>query len=246
MNALKRWTSKDSTKSTASTAGSNGADDGDDALEAILDEEPSGSTSTAGVSISSSRSSNRVTLKLARQDLTITGGTTLEGTLSVPADLMRDAKLITLTFLGTIGMTIMGSQRYQAASAISVLGGGVSAASAVPITFRETHAIVEVPLVLWQQAQGEGGSSGKGAFSGSSATFSFSLDVPRTKQCTCPAASWNLPPTADLRHPAPGQEAIMDRSAAEIAYCLKVKVERNGRLKRNTRYVRLSVRYSIA
>ena len=237
MNALKRWTSKDSTRSTASTADSNGADDGDDALEAIFDVEPSGSASasTAGVTISSSRSSNRVTLKLARPNLTITGGTTLEGSLSVPADLMRDAKLITLTFLGTIGMTIMGSQRYQAASAISVLGGGVSAASAVPITFRETHAIVEVPLVLWQQAQGEGGSSGKGAFSGSSATFSFSLDVPRTKQCTCPAASWNLPPTADLRHPAPGQEAIMDRSAAEIAYCIKVKVERNGRLKRNTR-----------
>lgn len=167
-----------------------------------------------------------------KEKLPVTPGSTLSGHILVhSAKELRDAKLLKVVLTGKCGATVLGRGRWQAgivASGISSTGPG----SAVPIQYREVHTFLRSEKLLWNPDDTPLGSANK---EGDQLRFDFNIDIPRLKQCTCPAKSYVLPPTSDLRNGEDGR--VLDRSTIEVFYSASAILERSGILRRNAKCV---------
>ena len=213
MQALKRFVgSKDSNNES-----SNGVDD----------ELAEFSSAREGSSLTASSGKLKVTLRQSTS--TVTLGSVLEGDIRI--DNLAGCKALKIGLHGEAGATVMGRMKYESVGMQAALGGGVGTASAAPLTYREIHTFLETQETVWQENEGED----KAASDDNTGPLvvPFSLDVPRNKTCLCEGTSNNLPPTTDLRNAT--TEGLSDRSTTEIIYKLWLKLERHGKLKRDTR-----------
>ena len=151
---------------------------------------------------------------------------------------LRNAKSIKVVLTGKASATVLGKGRWQSGIAAQALGAG-GPASAVPIIYREVHTFLRSEKVLYTDSDGSdageppGGSSKLSSEVGA-LKFDFTIDIPRIKRCTCPAKSYILPPSVDLRN-ADDVDKQLDRSTIEVNYSISAIMERKGMLKRDVK-----------
>lgn len=241
MNTLKRWKSNTSSK-TAATVSSVDSDDHNGVHQGIPEESEAGPSSypvtPAGVEPSpSAGSADKLRLFLLQPSKTVNQGSTLQGHVDVAS--LKDCKSLRVVLTGKCGCMIMGKMRYQAAIGVNALGGA-GYGGAAPVTFRETHSFLNVDKLIWDSEDPDSSVANSQMEKqmlhlGSSRTgkerFEFSIDLPKMKQCTCPAVTYAIPPSVDLRHFDPGVGAI-DTSTIEVKYSISAILDRKGFLKR--------------
>lgn len=244
MNKLKRWTSNTSTK-TAATASS--VDSEEDGNAVGIPEEGHASSSNAALQqvepSPSAGSPDKLRLSLLQPNKTINPGSTIQGHIDLPT--LKDCKSLHVVLTGKCSCTIMGKMRFQAALGVNSLGYGY-AGGAAPLTFRESHQFLNVNQTVWDAEDPMSGGSSSSMAEKPSLTsressssinnnkrtrFEFSVDVPKMKQCTCPAVTYAIPPSVDLRHFDPSVGA-MDASTIEVKYSISAVLDRKGLLKR--------------
>lgn len=250
MNKLKRWASNTSTKTveTASSVDSDNAEE-DDAFNPDSSVGSSSSRTRRGISgglhpqqavepSPSAGSPDKLRLSLLQASTTITPGSTIQGHVDLPT--LKDCKNLHVILTGKCACTIMGKMRFQAAIGVNSLGGaGYGYGGAAPLTLRESHSFLNIDQTVWD---GEDGSAAGAEAEKPSSTFKapdinsrkrfeFDIDVPRMKQCTCPAVTYSIPPSIDLRRFDPSVGA-MDASTIEVKYSISAVLDRKGLLKR--------------
>lgn len=236
MNTLKRWKSSTSTK-TAATASSV---DSDDAFQhgTPEDAEAGPSSLPAGLEPSpAAGSADKLRLSLLQQSRIVNPGDTLQGRVEVAS--LKDCKSLKIAVTGKCGCMIMGKMRYQAAIGVNALGGS-GYGGAAPVTFRETHSFLTIDKLIWDAEDPDNvdsvanSSMEKQPHTSSSISkqvFQFSIGLPKMKQCTCPAVTYALPPSVDLRHFDRDVGAI-DTSTIEVKYSISATLDKKGFLKR--------------
>lgn len=212
MQALKRLVGKE-----PASEGSNG----------VEDEQAEFSAAREGSHLTASSGKLRVTLRQATA--TVTLGSVLEGEIRI--DNIAGCRALKIGLHGEAGATVMGRSKYEGIGVQAALSGGIGSVSAAPLTYRETHTFLETQEVLWQQNEGEDKTTPEDT--AGPLTVPFSLDVPLNRTCTCEGPLPRLPPTTDLRNTT--SDGISDRSTTEIVYNLRIRLERHGKLKRDTR-----------
>lgn len=236
MNTLKRWKSNVSTK-TAATASS---DEDESAKRDNIPEESSDAPTAGPSSLSvppdgiepspSAGSAEKLRLSLLQQSKVVNPGTTIEGHVDVGT--LKDCKDLRVVITGKASCTIYGKMRYQAAVGVNALASG-GYGGAAPVTFRESHTFLTVSEPLWDGGEAVGAekpTSNAGSSNGKQ-RFDFSIQLPKMKQCTCPAVTYAIPPSVDLRHFDPNVGAI-DTSTIEVKYSVSAILDRKGFLKR--------------
>jgi len=243
MNTLKRWKSNTSSK-TAATVSSVDSDDYNGLHQGIPEDNEAGPSSFpvthGGVEPSpSAGSADKIRLSLLQPSKIVNPGTKLQGHVDVSS--LKDCKSLRVVLTGKCGCMIMGKMRYQAAIGVNALGGG-GYGGAAPVTFRETHSFLNVDKLIWDSEDPDSSISvanpqmeKRVSHPGTSRTgkerFEFSIDLPKMKQCPCPAVTYAIPPSVDLRHFDPGVGAI-DTSTIEVKYSISAILDRKGFLKR--------------
>lgn len=176
-----------------------------------------------------SASSGKLKVTLRQRTSTVALGSVLEGEIRI--DNIAGCKALKVGLHGEAGATVMGRTKFESVGVQAALGGGIGSASAAPLTYREIHTFLETQETVWQQNEGEEKTASEEA--SGPLTVPFSIDVPRNKTCSCDTPVTRLPPTTDLRNST--TDGISDRSTTEIVYNLRIKLERYGKLKRDTR-----------
>jgi hypothetical protein len=217
MQAFKRFVGAKDSTSSDSNNNSNG----------VEDETAEFSAASEGKQLTASSGKLKVTLRQSTS--TVSLGSALEGEIRV--DNIAGCKAIKIGLHGEAGATVMGRTKFESVGVQAALGGGIGAVSAAPLTYREVHTFLETIEVLWQQNEGEDKTSPDEA--AGPLVMPFSLDVPRNRTCACEGPALHLPPTTDLRNST--SDGITDRSTTEIIYTLRIKLEKHGKLKRDTR-----------
>ena len=150
------------------------------------------------------------------KEVFITPGCKISGT--VTASSLKAGKSLRVALTGKCATNIMGNVGVGPHAM-----GRVASGSAVPVTYREIHCFLRTEVVLWTEDQAVVKDE-----------FTFAIDVPRIKQCICPAATYTLPPTCSMRNAAK-DAYLMDRSTVEITYAIAVLLERKGFFKRDAK-----------
>ena len=112
--------------------------------------------------------------------------------------------------------------------------GSVGQGTPAATNYREIHSFLKTEKIIWSAGSEE--SSGKSSHtSDGEAEFPFDVDVPREKQCKCPASSQGLPVSCNTsKGPA---IPPYDTSAIEVAYALTITVQKTGFLQRDAKSV---------
>jgi hypothetical protein len=158
----------------------------------------------------------------------ITPGCKLGGTVSVGS--VKDAVSLKIQLSGKCSATVMGKSNRHALNVYAVAG---SPAASAAVTFREVHVFLEQKKTLWEASDAKQVHE--------AAEYPFTFELPRHKTCSCPCATYNLPPSCDLRSGA-GETAVWDRSDIMVKYAVYATFERKGFLKRDIRSVYRSSR----
>lgn len=239
MNALKRWRSDTSTKTAATASSVDSGDDEDANAGPVASSSNAASTAAPSGPSPSAGSPDKLRLSLLQPSSIINPGSTIQGHVDVAS--LKDCKSLHVILSGKCACTIMGKMRFQAALGVNSLGGA-GYGGAAPITFRESHSFLNNDKTIWSaddpasasKAESQHNSAKKDSTTSSNfekQRFEFSLDVPRIKQCTCPAVTYALPPSVDLRHFDPSMGAI-DTSTIEVKYSISAVLDRKGLLRR--------------